>query len=306
MDRTLSALKALADANRLKIIALLAQRPRTGDELAALLDLRPSTISHHLTRLQKAGLVRATAEQYYHVYQLESAALDQLSAALAPNALATAIQQRDTIDNDAYRTQILTRWIKGDRLQALPTPIKQRAVILAWLADKFTPDLRYAPRQVDDLLNHWCSWQDSHQLDIVAVTRALVEQKLLDRTRDGRWYWRADSLLAQSDAGFTPEQLPQADTATLHLPLTLSPLRELMKTAMRIKANQPYSVAEIDGLLAKHQKSESDTSQLRSKLVAEGLLKEDASGHYLRPTIGPDHPATVKLRAEALARHEVA
>ena len=40
--------KALSDANRLKIIGLLAQQPYSVEELAALLNLKASTVSHHL------------------------------------------------------------------------------------------------------------------------------------------------------------------------------------------------------------------------------------------------------------------
>jgi len=123
---------------------------------------------------------------------------------------------------------------------------------LGWLADKFTRDRRYAHQQVDEVLDRWCSWQDSHRLDIVTVTRALADQQRLARTRDERWYWRADSPLAQDRNSFVPEQLPQAETSTAHQTLShqtrpRSPLRDLVKVAMRIKANQPYSVVEIDG-----------------------------------------------------------
>ena len=62
--------KALADANRLKIVGLLAQQPYSVEELAAILGLRPSTISHHLSKLVEAGLVSARADSYYNVYQL--------------------------------------------------------------------------------------------------------------------------------------------------------------------------------------------------------------------------------------------
>jgi DNA-binding transcriptional ArsR family regulator len=47
--------KALSDANRLKIIGLLAQKPYSVEELAALLDLKASTVSHHLSKLAKVG-----------------------------------------------------------------------------------------------------------------------------------------------------------------------------------------------------------------------------------------------------------
>src|SRR5512137_2305156 len=70
----LELFKALADANRLKIIGLLARQPYSGEELSALLNLQPSTVSHHLSRLSSVGLVSARAEGYYNVYHLEEKA----------------------------------------------------------------------------------------------------------------------------------------------------------------------------------------------------------------------------------------
>ena len=56
VEELLEFFKALADANRLKIVGLLAQDEYTVEEMAEILKLRPSTVSHHLTRLSKAGL----------------------------------------------------------------------------------------------------------------------------------------------------------------------------------------------------------------------------------------------------------
>lgn len=50
--------KALADANRLKIIGLLANQALTVEQLAEMLNLRPSTVSHHLGYLNHVGLVK--------------------------------------------------------------------------------------------------------------------------------------------------------------------------------------------------------------------------------------------------------
>src|ERR1051325_11245371 len=63
--------KALADSNRLKIVGLLAEKPYSVEELAALLNLKPSTISHHLARLAEVELVSSHTESYYNVYQLD-------------------------------------------------------------------------------------------------------------------------------------------------------------------------------------------------------------------------------------------
>ena len=75
-----SIFKALADASRLKIVGLLAQQPYTVEQLAAMLELKASTISHHLSKLAEVGLVSAKAEGYYSVYQLEKEALKGTAA----------------------------------------------------------------------------------------------------------------------------------------------------------------------------------------------------------------------------------
>jgi DNA-binding transcriptional ArsR family regulator len=63
-DQLLTFFKAMADANRLKIVGLLAQQPYSVEQLAAMLDLKPSTVSHHLKLLSEAGLVSARAQSY--------------------------------------------------------------------------------------------------------------------------------------------------------------------------------------------------------------------------------------------------
>src|SRR3989304_4501021 len=84
MDETdlLTFFKALADANRLKIVGLLSQEAYPVEQLAAMLTLRPSTVSHHLSRLAEAGLVSARAEGYYSVYSLEVRALEAMARRL--------------------------------------------------------------------------------------------------------------------------------------------------------------------------------------------------------------------------------
>ncbi|HET9109389.1 MAG TPA: metalloregulator ArsR/SmtB family transcription factor [Ktedonobacterales bacterium] len=65
---------ALADPSRLRIVRLLAERPRYGQELAAELGMSGATISHHLTALSKAGALRMerSAHRTYFVLDQES------------------------------------------------------------------------------------------------------------------------------------------------------------------------------------------------------------------------------------------
>ncbi len=78
-DEVLKFFKSLADANRLKILGLLAQEDLSVEQLAVMLNLRPSTVSHHLSKLSEAGLVSAKAMSYYNIYQFENKTLEAMA-----------------------------------------------------------------------------------------------------------------------------------------------------------------------------------------------------------------------------------
>ena len=77
-----SPLRAAGDNSRLRILKLVAERPRTTEELAPLVSLSEPALSRHLRILGEAGLVSARRDGYYVVYRLERAALERLSAEL--------------------------------------------------------------------------------------------------------------------------------------------------------------------------------------------------------------------------------
>lgn len=82
-DEVIAFLKVIADETRIKIIKILAMGPRFGYELAQELKLSSSTISHHLSILAEAGVVRPTREENRVSYALERQHLRDLLAAMA-------------------------------------------------------------------------------------------------------------------------------------------------------------------------------------------------------------------------------
>ena len=81
-------LKALADPARVKIVSYLfssAAGEQTSGELAAVLKLTESTMSHHLTQLRKAGLVLSERRGMNVFHRIRPEALQALCAALDPN-----------------------------------------------------------------------------------------------------------------------------------------------------------------------------------------------------------------------------
>ncbi len=179
-SQLLDFFKALADANRLKIIGLLAQEAFTVEQLAAMLDLRPSTVSHHLSRLAKAGLVSARAEGYYNLYRLEKSKLESMARQLLSRETLPAIAA--DVDMEAYDRKVLTDFSNPDgTLKTIPAQRKKLAVILRHVAKSFEPEVRYPEKEVNQILARY------HE-DTATLRRELVGAGLMERDRGE--YWR--------------------------------------------------------------------------------------------------------------------
>jgi ArsR family transcriptional regulator, arsenate/arsenite/antimonite-responsive transcriptional repressor len=72
-------LKALADPNRLRILALIAAQPASealcACDVEASFELSQPTISHHLRVLREAGLISVTKRGLWHYYAVEPVGL---------------------------------------------------------------------------------------------------------------------------------------------------------------------------------------------------------------------------------------
>lgn len=81
-DELLRLLKAVGDGTRLRALRLVAEQPRTTQELAPLVGITEAGLSKHLRMLADAGAVEARREGYYVLYSLVPERLETLSSAL--------------------------------------------------------------------------------------------------------------------------------------------------------------------------------------------------------------------------------
>ncbi len=181
-DQLLTFFKALADANRLKIVGLLSQQEYSVEQLAALLNLRPPTVSHHLKLLSEAGLVSARAESYYNFYQLESGVLEQIARHLAEQDQLPRMAAE--VDLGAYDRKVLRDLrLPNGRLKVIPAQRKKREVILRHILKEFQPEVHYTEKQVNEILAHY------HD-DTATLRREMIAYKMMKRA-EGE-YWRID------------------------------------------------------------------------------------------------------------------
>ncbi len=72
--------RVLGDANRLRILELLLQRPRTVSELAAAIDAPPSRVSNHLACLRWCQFVEDERRGRSVVYRIADPAIGEVVA----------------------------------------------------------------------------------------------------------------------------------------------------------------------------------------------------------------------------------
>jgi predicted transcriptional regulator len=182
IDELLEFFKALSDGNRLKILGLLARETSTVEQLAAILELRPSTVSHHLARLSKAGLVSSRTEGHYHIYQLETETLEEKSRRLLARDTLPSVAA--DVDLDAYDRKVIRDFSTDDgRLKAIPAQHKKMLAVLRYVVREFESDTRYSEKQVNEILEKF------HQ-DTARLRRELVDNQLMGREGGGGEYWR--------------------------------------------------------------------------------------------------------------------
>jgi DNA-binding transcriptional ArsR family regulator len=78
----LRILRALGDDTRLRILKLIAERPRTTQELGPLVGLSTAGLSKSLRRLAEAGLVVPRRDGYFVVYSLDAERIAAVAPAL--------------------------------------------------------------------------------------------------------------------------------------------------------------------------------------------------------------------------------
>lgn len=164
--------KALSDESRLKLVGALASSERTVEELALMLDLKPPTVSHHLSKLKALDLVQMKSDGNTHLYRLNLEVLRKLSKQML--AVESLSKEDDSINYDAWERKILNDFLEGEKLKEIPASRKKREVILRWLVEKFQFDKEYAEKEVNQMILR-------HHPDFATLRRELIGARLMDR-----------------------------------------------------------------------------------------------------------------------------
>lgn len=184
-DHALRLLQALADPTRLRLVAALLEQPACCEELAERLGLTAPTITHHLGKLDQAGLINRRREQYYTVCEARPGPLQKTLRELVDATADTGGAEQARLD--LARRRVLDAFFERGRLLRLPAQRKKRLVVLAALAADFEPGRDYAEAEVNAIIT-------ARFADYCSVRRELVDERLLGRDGLPPRYRRAGEL----------------------------------------------------------------------------------------------------------------
>lgn len=171
-------LKALADKTRLRIIGLVAAQERSVEEIAALLAVKPPTVSHHLNKLKDCGLVSMRPEGTIHLYSLNEGHLSALLRDLSPKVLKEVSEDMDT---SGFDRKVVQSFIVDGKLIEIPAQRKKREVILRHLIEQFAEGRQYSEKEINETLKQY------HE-DTATLRREFIGSRLM--ARDKNIYWR--------------------------------------------------------------------------------------------------------------------
>lgn len=175
MERELDAatiVGLLADDDRRRAFAALELGADTIDEVARVSGLDARRVAKAVGRLAEAGLVVDAAGSLHII----GAAFQRAARVALARPAST---EHDDLPDEARR--VMAAFVSDGRLNAIPTALGKRMVILDWLAQDFAPGRRYSEQVVNVVIG-------KRHPDTAALRRYLIDHEFL--AREAGEYWR--------------------------------------------------------------------------------------------------------------------
>ncbi|HEY6071952.1 MAG TPA: DUF2087 domain-containing protein [Anaerolineales bacterium] len=176
--KMLDFVKAMSDADRLRIIGVLARTGATSVELAAQLGMPPQDAIEHLSFMESVGVVHKTGDKY----ELDQAGLEALSKKQFADQKRESYIPAPGLEEHARKVLVNHLNLDGT-IRQIPSQARKLRVILDYLVTAFTPGVDYTEKEVNTILRRF-------HLDTAGLRRDLVDVGLLARESDGSRYWR--------------------------------------------------------------------------------------------------------------------
>jgi hypothetical protein len=173
----LAFVKAMASAERLRIVGVLARGRAAQSEIAGQLGMPVRDVFNHLVFLAEVGVIHETDG----VYDLDEKAIESFARGQFEG-------KRPSYEADEEKPEdvrkVLKSFLNADgSLKQIPPQGNKLLIILSFLVDAFAFDTNYTEKEVNTILRRF-------HVDTAALRRYLVDNGLMARESDGTRYWR--------------------------------------------------------------------------------------------------------------------
>ncbi len=177
----LSFVKAMASADRLRIVGLLSQGSKRAAEIAEALGMHSSDANRHLEQLIGSGAV----SEADGVYDLNEKAIESLARGQFEGKRPVYVPEEDR-EEDVRK--VLKAYLNADgTIRQLPQEGKKMLIILNFILDAFSFDANYTEKEVNTILRRF-------HVDTATLRRNLIDYGFMARQGDGTRYWRIERL----------------------------------------------------------------------------------------------------------------
>ena len=173
----LDFVKAMASAERLRVIGVLARGRATQAQIAEQLHMPVRDAFNHLSFLLHVGIITETDG----VYDLDVKAIETI-ARKQFQGKRPAYEANEEKPEDVRK--VLKNYLNADgTLKQIPLQGNKLLIILNFIVDAFAYDTNYTEKEVNTILRRF-------HVDTAALRRYLVDNGLMARESDGTRYWR--------------------------------------------------------------------------------------------------------------------
>jgi hypothetical protein len=173
----LSFVKAMASAERLRIIGVLVRGRARQAEIAEQLHLPIRDVFNHLAFLVHVGVISETDG----VYDLNEKAIESLARGQFEGKR-PSYEANQEKPEDARK--VLKNFLNADgSLKQIPPQGNKLLIVLNFMVDAFAFDTNYTEKEVNTILRRF-------HADTAALRRYLVDNSLMARESNGTRYWR--------------------------------------------------------------------------------------------------------------------
>jgi hypothetical protein len=173
----LAFVKAMASAERLRVIGALVRGRATQAEIAEQLHVPVRDVFDHLAFLAHVGVVTESDG----VYDLDEKAIETLARGQFEGK---RLQYEAKEEKQEDVRKVLKAYLNADgTIKQIPHEGKKLLVILNYVLDAFAVNATYTEKEVNTIIRRF-------HVDTASLRRAFIDHRMLAREGDGSKYWR--------------------------------------------------------------------------------------------------------------------